>query len=66
MSVFRLSVMATQQQAIPAQKNVAHSIHFLPTFCMMNMASAIAGISTRPAKACEEMVYFYVIIWFFS
>lgn len=45
------SLTATKKHANPAQKNVAQNIHFLPNFMMIKMASAMAGISTRPAKA---------------
>lgn len=46
--------MAEQRQDIPARKNVAQKIHFLPTFIMIKIANAMAGISTRPARALEN------------
>ena len=45
------SVIAAQQQAIPAHIRVPLNSHFLPTLDMMYIAIAIAGISTSPAKA---------------
>lgn len=48
------SVIAAQQQATPAQIKVAQKSHFLPTLVMMYMATAMAGISTRPASACGK------------
>lgn len=42
---------AAHKQAIPVVNNVAQKSHFLPTFKMMYIAIAIAGISTRPARA---------------
>lgn len=46
------STMATQQHAKPAEMKVAQNDHFFPTFRMMKIASAMAGISTKPASAC--------------
>lgn len=45
------SAMAEQRHDIPARKNVAQKIHFLPNFIMIKIANAMAGISTRPARA---------------
>lgn len=50
----RPSVIAAQQQATPAQNRVAQKSHFLPTLVIMYMATAMAGISTRPASACKK------------
>lgn len=47
------SVMAAQQQAMPAHIKVALKSHFFPTLDMIYMAIAIAGISTSPAKALK-------------
>lgn len=46
------SVIAAHKQASPAQTSVAQKSHFLPTFIIMYIAIPIAGISTRPARAC--------------
>lgn len=45
------STMAAHRQASAAAKNVAQKSHFLPVRLMMYMASAMAGISTKPASA---------------
>lgn len=48
------SAMAEHRQDIPARKNVAQKIHFLPNFIMIKIANAMAGISTRPASAFKK------------
>lgn len=48
------SMNVMHKHAIPAQNIVEKRIHFLPTHIMTKMAIAIAGISTRPARACRE------------
>ncbi len=55
------SAMAEQRHDIPAKKNVAQKIHFLPTFIMIKIANAMAGISTRPARAfCSKNEIFLI------
>ena len=45
------SKAAAHKQANPQLKKVAEKSHFLPVFIIIYMAIAIAGISTKPAKA---------------
>lgn len=50
--------MAEHRHDIPDRKNVAQKIHFFPTFIMIKIANAMAGISTRPARAFKNTKYF--------
>lgn len=57
------SKIAAHKQANPQLKKVAENNHFLPVFIIIYMAIAIAGISTKPAKACQkETVYDLILI----
>lgn len=51
------SMNVMHKHAIPAQNIVEKRIHFLPTHIMTKIAIAIAGISTRPARACWRKNY---------
>lgn len=47
-------MIVMHMHAIPAQNIVEKRIHFLPAKNMMKIAIAIAGISTKPAKAYRK------------
>lgn len=46
------SAKAAHAQAHPVATSVVQNNHFLPIFNMTHIAIAIAGISTKPARAC--------------